>query len=131
RAQGSAESPAGEPCGLARAGRGGARACAAADEPLALEPREAIRPAGPFVRERNEPGHRPVSIQNGHRAAPPHVLEVAGQVVLQVGYLGLLHMAMLAMSKTLAKSFRQEVLPSDAPLPPRHPLPTTSPLFLS
>src|SRR5262249_59139934 len=104
------------------AGRGGARRGGGGEGPGARGPREGIRPAGPFVRERNEPGHRPVSIQNGHRAAPPDVLEVAGQVVLQVGYLGLLHMAMLAMSKALAKSFRQEVLHGEARLPAGAPL---------
>src|SRR5438132_637573 len=86
-----------EPNGLAGRRRGGP-AGAAADEPLALESGEPFgRSACPIVRQGDEPGDRPVSIEHEHRAAPANVLQVTREIVLQVGYLGLLHMAMLAM----------------------------------
>src|SRR5207237_2212060 len=77
---------------------------AATDEPLAFESCEPFgRSVRPIVRQGDEPGDRPVPIEHEHRATPADVLQVTREIVLQVGYLGLLHMAMLAMSAPGAK----------------------------
>jgi len=41
---------------------------------------------------------RPIAVEHEHGASAPDMLEVARQVVLQLGYFGLFHMAMLAIS---------------------------------
>src|SRR5207249_575578 len=89
--------PPGSRTGLLAAFRGGS-AGAAADESLAFESCEPRRrPVRPIVRQGDEPGDRPVPIEHEDRATPADVLQIAREIVLQVGYLGLLHMAMLAM----------------------------------
>ena len=60
--QKTAQDAAGKASGCAPAA-GGPAAGATADQPLALEPTEPFgRAAGPLVRQRNEPGDRPVAV---------------------------------------------------------------------
>src|SRR5207249_3269471 len=90
---------AGKPRGLAGRQPGGPAAHAAPDEPLSFQAREPLGDAaGVVARQRDQAGDRPVPIQHEHGATPADVLEVTRKVVLQVGYLGPFHIAMLAMS---------------------------------
>src|SRR2546427_289395 len=92
---------------VARSCRRATRSCraavasASANEPAVLKtletfPYRAGRGNGP--RERGKLGDGTVAVQHEHGSSAPNVLEVTGQVVLQLGNSGLFHIAMLAMS---------------------------------
>src|SRR5262245_59480964 len=73
---------------------------APADEPPALEPRQALpvraRPRGPAALQGNDLGDRLVAIDDEHDLAVPHLVQVPREIVLQLGDVGPLHVAIIA-----------------------------------
>ena len=99
RARAPPEAPAARRPGAAPAAAAPAGAAdrAAPDEPLTLQAGQALRRAARVgARQRDQARHRPVPIEHEHGAPAANVRQVSREVVLQDGYLGLLHMAMLA-----------------------------------